>query len=770
MRKKTRIFWWILLGVVLLVVGGIVIYNIVNKGVSLNFTEMWKLIETGKYGDKPIEIEKIIWDAYEWTAISKEGHRFYAIGPSMYTASMDVFTMLDAWANKGISISYTDPNAGSVWSSLLPFLGILLVGFLFFMLMRSATNVNNPTMSMDRSRTRAQNNVQVRFSDVAGAEEEKEELQEIVEFLKSPKKFSNLGARIPAGVLLVGPPGTGKTLFAKAVAGEAGVPFFSVSGSDFVEMYVGVGAKRVRELFDMAKRSQPCIIFIDEIDAVGRRRGAGLGGGHDEREQTLNQILVQMDGFESNDGIIIMAATNRADILDPALLRPGRIDRQITVNLPDVKGREQILKVHARNKPMAKDVNFKTVARITAGFSGAELANLLNEAAILAARKGKKAIGNLELYDGINKVLMGPQKKSRVVTESDKRCTAYHEAGHAVLACLCKHCDPVHEVSIIPRGHAAGYTMTRPDTDDNDVSYNKLIDNICMSLGGRVAEELVIQDITTGASADLRHVSDIARRMVTQWGMSDKLGLVAYDSDQPVFMGMEYGQQSRGGYSQETAAAIDEEIRRLIAEAHERATKLLKENRSILDNMSRVLVEKETIYTEEVKMLMDGATAAEVIADMEKREGEHDANPFGRASHEPTQEVKAESEATPAQENTDSAETPAEEPVSAPETADAEKNINDETSVSEVADEPQEVEETALVEDVASEQAVSAEENVQETANTEEKDLVQEELAAQDVALSKQETPDLIQENKKNVVFGHIKRVKKDKSNDGDNE
>ena len=632
------------MAVALLVVGLIVVYNIINQGTALNFTQMLELIQTGKYSDKQTEsivIEKITWDAYNWTAISKDGQKFYAIGPSMYTASKDVFDLLTEWANKGISVSYTDPNAGSVWSSILPFVGILFVGFLFFMLMRSATSAGNPSMSIDKNKTRVQNNVQVRFSDVAGAEEEKEELQEIVEFLKAPKKFSNLGARIPAGVLLVGPPGTGKTLFAKAVAGEAGVPFFSVSGSDFVEMYVGVGAKRVRELFDMAKRNQPCIIFIDEIDAVGRRRGAGLGGGHDEREQTLNQILVQMDGFESNDGIIIMAATNRADILDPALLRPGRFDRQITVNLPDVKGREQILKVHARNKPMEKDVNFKTVARITAGFSGAELANLLNEAAILAARKGKKAIGNLELYDGINKVLMGPQKKSRVVTESDKRCTAYHEAGHAVLACLCKHCDPVHEVSIIPRGHAAGYTMTRPETDDNDVSYNKLVDNICMSLGGRVAEELVIQDVTTGASADLRHVSDIARRMVTQWGMSDKLGLVAYDSDQPVFMGMEYGQQSRGGYSQETAASIDAEIRRLITEAHERAVKLLKENRSILDNMSRVLVEKETIYTEEVKMLMNGATAAEVIAEMEKTEGDHDANPFGKMVQPADNEEKA---------------------------------------------------------------------------------------------------------------------------------
>ena len=482
----------------------------------------------------------------------------------------------------------------------------------------------------------------VTFKDVAGQDEAKESLEEIIDFLHNPQKYTEIGAKLPKGALLVGSPGTGKTLLAKAVAGEANVPFFSISGSDFVEMFVGVGASRVRDLFREAAKVAPCIIFIDEIDAVGRRRGAGLGGGHDEREQTLNQILVQMDGFESNDGIIVIAATNRADILDPALLRPGRFDRQINVNLPDVKGREQILKVHARNKPMSPDVNFKTVARITAGFSGAELANLLNEAAILAARAGKKTIGNLELYDGINKVLMGPQKKSRVVTESDKRCTAYHESGHALLACLCKHCDPVHEVSIIPRGRAAGYTMTRPETDDNDVSYNKLIDNICMSLGGRVAEELVIKDITTGASADLQHVSDLARRMVTQWGMSEKLGLVAYDSDQPVFMGMEYGNQSRGGYSQETAATIDSEIRRLITEAHTRATKLLKENRSIMDNMSRVLVERETIYTEEVAMLMKGADYKEVIAFMDAKEDTHKENPFAQMTTPSKEHVVAD--------------------------------------------------------------------------------------------------------------------------------
>ena len=608
---------WVIIGVVAAVLIAILMSDILGAKEKA-FSEFEALLRSG--GIKTLYI-----DAYNWTGVTAAGEKISTVAPSVYDYDSWVASGLD---KLNVTVHFTDPNEGSVLSNALPIVGVVVVALIFWFIMRSASGGGAKAMNIGKTKAHMQNKPNVRFADVAGAEEEKEELKEVVDFLKAPKKFSDLGAKIPSGVLLVGPPGTGKTLFAKAVAGEAGVPFFSVSGSDFVEMYVGVGASRVRDLFDVAKKNQPCIIFIDEIDAVGRRRGAGLGGGHDEREQTLNQILVQMDGFETNEGIIVMAATNRADILDPALLRPGRFDRQINVNLPDVKGREQILKVHARNKPMEPDVNFRTVARITAGFSGAELANLLNEAAILAARKGKKLIGNLELYDGINKVLMGPQKKSRVVTESDKRCTAYHEAGHAILACLCEHCDPVHEVSIIPRGRAAGYTMTRPETDDNDVSYNKLIDNICMSLGGRVAEELVIHDVTTGASADLQHVSDIARRMVTQWGMSEKLGLVAYDNDQPPFMGMEYGGHNHASYSQETAAAIDDEIRRLISSAHERATKLLKENRKIMDNMARVLVEKETIYTEEVRLLMAGKDYKEVVAYMEGQDENHRKNPF----------------------------------------------------------------------------------------------------------------------------------------------
>ncbi len=523
--------------------------------------------------------------------------------------------------------SYSDPNAGAGWGNII-YIAVLVVGLVaFFLVLRATSGGGGKVMNFGKTKAKVSTNLKVRFSDVAGAEEEKTELAEIVEFLRSPKKFSDLGARIPKGVLLVGPPGTGKTLFAKAVAGEAGVPFFSVSGSDFVEMYVGVGASRVRDLFDLAKRNQPCIIFIDEIDAVGRQRGAGLGGGHDEREQTLNQILVQMDGFDSNEGIIVMAATNRADILDNALLRPGRFDRQIYVHMPDVKGREQILKVHARNKPLAPDVNFKTIARMTSGFSGADLANLLNEAAILAARGGKSMIGNLDLYEAINKVIMGPQKKSRVVTEEEKRLTAYHESGHAVLAKLVNTRDNVQEVTIVPRGAAGGYTLYRPETDNQNYRfYSDTLAHICSGLGGRVAEELVLHDVSSGASGDIQQVTSEARKMVTEWGMSEKLGPIAYSSDAPVFLGRDF--EERKTYSEDTANLIDAEIKRIVEEQYERAKKLLTEHRSILDNMARVLVERETIYTPEVDMLMKGASWEEVLTYMESHDKDAPDNPF----------------------------------------------------------------------------------------------------------------------------------------------
>ena len=552
-------------------------------------------------------------------------------------SAADVERIVDACDRANVALSTTDPNEGSFWSSILPIVGYVLVAVVFIVIMMQTQGGAKGAMSFAKTNARVNQNLKVRFSDVAGAEEEKAELAEVVEFLKSPKKFSELGARIPKGVLLVGPPGTGKTLFAKAVAGEAGVPFFSISGSDFVEMFVGVGASRVRDLFDSAKKNMPCIVFIDEIDAVGRQRGTGMGGGHDEREQTLNQLLVQMDGFATNEGIIVMAATNRADILDPALLRPGRFDRQIYVNTPDVKGREAILKVHSRNKPLAKDVNFKTVARMTSGFSGADLENLLNEAAILAARANRKYITNKDLYEGINKVLIGPQKKSRLVTETDKRITAYHEAGHAILAKVLPHCDPVHEVSIIPRGQAAGYTMTRPDSDDNHLTKAKLLDDIVMTLGGRVAEELVIKDISAGASGDIQMVSKRARMMVTEWGMSEKVGPIAYGSEREIFIGRDMASQV--SYSQETAALIDSEVKNIVETSLKKARKLLAENKKALDNMARLLVERETIFSEEVEMLMAGKTVEEIMTFMDENEKNLAENPFARKA---AKEEKAE--------------------------------------------------------------------------------------------------------------------------------
>ena len=525
--------------------------------------------------------------------------------------------LLEILRANGVNVDNTDPNAGSGWSSYIMPLLIMAIGLvIFFMLMRSVNGSNKSAMDFGKTTAKPQTNIKIRFNDVAGAEEEKEELKEIVEFLKNPKKFSDLGARIPKGVLLVGNPGTGKTLFAKAIAGEAGVPFFSISGSDFVEMFVGVGASRVRDLFNTAKKNMPCIVFIDEIDAVGRQRGTGLGGGNDEREQTLNQLLVQMDGFEANEGVIVIAATNRADVLDPALLRPGRFDRQIHVHMPDVRGREAILKVHARNKPMDSSVNFRNVARLTSGFSGADLANLLNEAAILAAREGRKLITNKDIYEGFNKVLMGPAKKSRLVTEKDKRITAYHEAGHALLARLLPNCDPVHEVTIIPRGDAGGYTMTRPATDDEFQTKNRLLDRICMGLGGRIAEELIIQDVSSGASGDIKMITDVARVMVTRLGMSERLGTVLYGGDGEVFIGRDMG--AHMSYSDETAKVIDDEIERIVKEQKDRGTKILSENVGILHSMARLLVERETIYNEEIEMLVQGKSVQDIEAYMDE--------------------------------------------------------------------------------------------------------------------------------------------------------
>ena len=487
---------------------------------------------------------------------------------------------------------------------------LLLIGvWIFFM--RQMQGGAGRAMSFGRSRARMLNQEQgkVTFDDVAGVDEAKEELSEVVDFLSNPRKFTRLGGRIPKGVLLVGPPGTGKTLLARAVAGEAGVPFFSISGSDFVEMFVGVGASRVRDLFVQGKKNAPCLIFIDEIDAVGRQRGAGLGGGHDEREQTLNQLLVEMDGFESNEGVILIAATNRPDVLDPALLRPGRFDRQVYVGLPDVKGREEILRVHTKNKPLGPDVSLKTIAKSTAGFSGADLENLVNEAALLAARKGKKAITEPEIEEASIKVVAGPEKKSRVVTDAEKRLTSYHEAGHAITGYFCKTHDPVHQISIIPRGSAGGFTMYLPEKDPSYVTKTAMNENIVCLLGGRVAEQLVLDDISTGASNDLQRATDTARAMVTRYGFSERMGPVVYGTDPgETFLGRDFGQGK--GYSENTASEIDNEIRDIMDESYETARRILTEHMTELHRVAGVLMEREKISGEEFDALMKGENLA----------------------------------------------------------------------------------------------------------------------------------------------------------------
>ena len=494
----------------------------------------------------------------------------------------------------------------TILSAFSPFI-ILIIFLVFWLVLMNPNQNGNKSISFGKSKARMLNNddkTKVTFKDVAGIDEEKEELAEIVDFLKGPKKYTDMGARIPKGVLLVGQPGTGKTLLAKAVAGEAGVPFFIISGSDFVEMFVGVGASRVRDLFDQAKKNAPCIIFIDEIDAVGRQRGAGLGGGHDEREQTLNQLLVEMDGFAANEGVIVLAATNRPDILDKALLRAGRFDRQIVVGAPDVKAREEILKVHARKKKLADDVDFSTIAKNTAGFVGADLENILNEAALLAARANKTEIGMQEIEDAMVKVTMGPEKKSRVINDREKRLVAYHEGGHAVASFFLPTQDSVHEISIIPRGLAGGYTMYKPSEDRQFMSKTEMEEQLVSLLGGRVAEELIIGDISTGASNDIERASKIARAMVTKYGMTKKLGAITYGNGQEeVFLGRDLAQGK--DYSEETAGLIDEEVKRIVDTAYERVTKILTDNIEKLHKVAAVLLEKEKIDGEEFDSIMN---------------------------------------------------------------------------------------------------------------------------------------------------------------------
>ena len=562
----------------------------------------------------------------------------------------------DTMLANGVVVEYEPQETIPWWVSLLPTLGIIILFVvIYFISFKKMGGGGGKFNNFGKARVKTpevDESKRVLFRDVAGADEEKEELVEIVEFLKDPSKFTKLGAKIPHGVLLQGPPGTGKTLLAKAVAGEAGVPFYSISGSDFVEMYVGVGASRVRDLFDTARKSPAAIIFIDEIDAVGRHRGAGLGGGHDEREQTLNQLLVEMDGFGSHDGIIVMAATNRPDILDPALLRPGRFDRQITVNSPDMKGREEILKVHARNKPLESGVDFHKVAQSTVGFTGADLANLLNEAALLAAKKGKSLIGMEDIEAAFMKELLGPQKKTKVRTEKENKLTAYHEAGHAVVSYYCKNTDPVKFITIIPAGRAGGVTVSVPEVDTSYNTRGDMIDRIRMSLGGRIAEELIMDDISTGASGDIQQATQIARGMVTRYGMSDRLGTVLYGSGHSeVFLGRDYGTGKE--YSEQTASVIDEEIQRIVKECYADAKAILSEHIDKLHFVAEYLLAHETMDGDQFNAAMqDGATVEQLEAiaaekaEKSRRDNEERAKNQAAEAEKKTDEEKSEEEAS----------------------------------------------------------------------------------------------------------------------------
>ena len=567
-----------------------------TQGKVISYTEFKEA-----YVENKIETMTIKEDKMSVDGVFKDGKRF-----TSYVSNKMLDNLLQETQGVETVIKYTPPNNMGIWISFLP--TILIIGVIFFglfMFTQQAQNSggNRGVMNFGKRKAKMANldGKKVTFKDVAGADEEKGELEEIVDFLKQPKRYIEMGARIPKGVLLVGPPGTGKTLLAKAIAGEAGVPFFSISGSDFVEMFVGVGASRVRDLFEQAKKNAPCIIFIDEIDAVGRQRGAGLGGGHDEREQTLNQLLVEMDGFGVNEGIIMIAATNRPDILDPALLRPGRFDRRILVGAPDVKGREEVLKVHTRNKHLSEDVDLKVLAKMTPGFSGADLENLTNEAALLAVRGGKSSIDMADIEEAITRVIAGPEKKSRVVSEYDRRITAVHESGHAVVSNVLEYADPVHEISIIQRGMAAGYTMNLPEEDRTHTSKKQLKDKMVELLGGRVAEKLVIGDISAGAKNDIDRASHIARSMVMEYGMSDVIGPISFGNSDggEVFLGRDIGKSSN--ISEETSAKIDEEIKKLIDEAYDRAESILRENISKLNAVTDVLLQKEKIDGDEFR-------------------------------------------------------------------------------------------------------------------------------------------------------------------------
>ncbi len=592
---------WLVLGIIFIVLLNAA-FN--NPDTKMNYTELINKIETGEVSEIEISADKT--SAYVTVKDSDVAGR--EVVKEVSIPSLDSFmeAVSENIAAGQLTVSQEEESIFiTILSVFSPFV-ILIIFLLFWLLLMNPNQNGNKSMSFGKSKARMINGNdknKVTFKDVAGVKEEKEELEEIVEFLKSPKKFTDMGARIPKGVLLVGHPGTGKTLLAKAVAGEAGVPFFIISGSDFVEMFVGVGASRVRDLFDQAKKNAPCIIFIDEIDAVGRQRGAGLGGGHDEREQTLNQLLVEMDGFSANEGVIVLAATNRPDVLDKALLRAGRFDRQIVVGTPDVKARQEILEVHARKKKLADDVDLGTIAKNTAGFAGADLENILNEAALLAARKDKKEIGMEEIEDAMVKVTMGPEKKSRVISEKEKKLVAYHEAGHAVASHFLPTQDDVHQISIIPRGMAGGYTMYRPSEDRSFMSKSEMEEQIISLLGGRVAEALILGDVSTGASNDIERASKIAREMVTKYGMSERLGTITFGSGQSeVFLGRDFTQQKN--FSEVTSGLIDEEVKRIIDTAYRSTEDILRANVEKLHQVAGVLLEREKIDGEEFLDIM----------------------------------------------------------------------------------------------------------------------------------------------------------------------
>ncbi len=590
---------WLVIGIILLFIIPAILNGTNNE---LTYSELLSKIEAGEVTD----IEIAYGGESAKVKLKNDSNIKNVNIPSVDNLMENLNTSMN---DNTINVTEADKSFWLIVSDLLlPISSIVLLILMFMLFIGGPQSQGKGAMPFGKSKAKmvsANDRNKVTFKDVAGIDEEKEELQEIVDFLKNPKKYTDMGARIPKGVLLVGEPGTGKTLLAKAVAGEAGVPFFIISGSDFVEMFVGVGASRVRDLFEEAKRNAPCIVFIDEIDAVGRQRGAGLGGGHDEREQTLNQMLVEMDGFSANEGVIVLAATNRPDILDKALLRPGRFDRQIVVPAPDVKAREQILEVHARKKKLADDVDLNIIAKNTSGFTGADLENVLNEAALLAARREKHEIGESEIEDAMVKVTMGPEKKTRVRSDKEKRLVAYHEGGHAVVSRYLKTQDPVHEISIIPRGMAGGYTMYRPTEDKSFISKTEMLENIVSLLGGRASEEIVLGDISTGASNDIQRATQIAKSMVTKYGMSDRIGTITLGSDQDeVFIGRDWGHEK--SYSEETAGVIDEEVKKIIDHAYGEAKSILNAHRDKLDRVAEVLVEKEKITGEEFDQIFEG--------------------------------------------------------------------------------------------------------------------------------------------------------------------